>query len=573
MKKCPQCQTRYPGEATFCFVDGATLAPLGDARIGTTIAGRFELLDVIGEGGMATVYRARHRFIDQQFAVKIMTPALARDETVRERFRREAKNAQKLSHPNIIEIFEQGDTADGTAYMVMELLDGSSLAEVIAKGPLPIPAAVGLMIQIGRGIARAHDFEVIHRDLKPENIFVCKRSDGSDIVKLLDFGIARSLQDTRLTGTGELFGTPQYMAPERITTMDAGPSADLYAMGVIFFEMLTGRLPFDATDAASFFVKHIKDKPLNLLTLRPEVPEALADLVDRLLAKEPSGRPVDAHRMTIDLVDVARTIGATIPPEPESDPASVRAPPTPLGDIAGRRWQRRVAVFREMLSHAEGDRRPADGLRALGELDELSARLARLREQSTLEQRNLERVDRRGREERQRFGLAVDALGSDAMHAREELRSSRDAIRMHELKAELIKEKLVGQHKEILFWEGRCAFQEPYPDLAKAYRDAAGVVDAWVEQRTRQREAQKKVTAAEGTVRDLDYQVAQLRQALATHEGDIASERAASEQAVTETTREADQVEAELLAKAAAFCEPLRKRPELGALFRALEAA
>lgn len=573
MKKCPQCQTRYPSEATYCFVDGAALAPLGDARIGTTIAGRFELLDVIGEGGMATVYRARHRFIEQQFAVKIMTPALARDTTVRERFRREAKNAQKLSHPNIIEIFEQGDTADGTAYMVMELLEGSALADLIAKGPLPIPAAVGLMIQIGRGIARAHDFEVIHRDLKPENIFVCKRADGSDIVKLLDFGIARALDDPRLTGTGELFGTPQYMAPERITTMDAGPSADLYALGVIFFEMLTGRLPFDAPDAASFFVKHMKDEPLPLRELCPEVPDALADLVDRLLAKDPGGRPVDAHRMTIDLVDVARAIGAPIPPEPEADPASVRAPPTPLGDVAERRWERRLQVLREMLAHAHEGRPPAEAASALDDLDRLSARLVRLREQSTVEQRNLERVDRRGREERQRFGLAVDALGSDAMHAREQLRSSRDAVRMHELKAELIKEKLVGQHKEILFWEGRCAFQEPYADLAKAYRDAAGVVDAWMDVRTRQRDAEKSVVAAEGTVHDLDYQVAELRHALVTHEGDIASERAASEQAVTETTREADRLEAELLAKAAAFCEPLRKRPELGALFRALEAA
>jgi len=152
---------RYPNEATFCFVDGTTLAPLEDQRIGKTIAGRYEILEVLGEGGMSTVYRARHRFIEQQYAVKIMNPALARDATVRERFRREAKNAQKLAHPNIIEIFEQGDTEDGTAYMVMELLHGKSLAEHIAPGAMDMKRALGLMIQMGRGIARAHDLEVI----------------------------------------------------------------------------------------------------------------------------------------------------------------------------------------------------------------------------------------------------------------------------------------------------------------------------------------------------------------------------------------------------------------------------
>jgi len=573
MKTCPQCTMRYPNEATFCFVDGTTLVPLDDPRIGTTIAGRFEILEVIGEGGMATVYRARHRFIQQQFAVKIMTPALARDATVRERFRREAKNAQKLAHPNIIEIFEQGDTADGTAYMVMELLEGSSLADVIAQGKLPISKAVSLMIQMGRGIARAHDFEVIHRDLKPENIFICKREDGSDIVKLLDFGIARSMHDSRLTGTGELFGTPQYMAPERITTMDAGPSADLYAMGVIFFEMLTGQLPFEAPDVASFFVKHLKEKPLPLRKLRPDVPESIADLVDRLLAKEPSGRPVDAHRMTLDLVDAAREIGAKIPPEAVSDPASSRAPATPIRDIGGRRWERRVDVFRQMLSRAYGDRPPPDLTNLLETLTELAARVTRLRDQSMAEQQNLDRVDQRGRDGRHRFGLAVDNLGADAMRAREELRSARDAVRMRELKVELVKEKLGKQHKEILFWEGRSAFQEPYTDLAKAYRDAAEIIDVWLEERRQERDAHKKVTEAESSVRDLEYQIAELRTALATHEGDIESERAASEQAVTDMTREADQLEEELLAMATTFCEPLRQRPELGPLFQALEAA
>jgi serine/threonine-protein kinase len=571
---------RYPNEATFCFVDGTALSPLDDPRIGKTIAGRYEILEVLGEGGMSTVYRAKHRFIDEQYAVKVMNPALACDPTVRERFRREAKNAQKLAHPNIIEIFEQGDTEDGTAYMVMELLEGQSLAELIAQGPMDIKRAIGLMIQMGRGIARAHDLEVIHRDLKPENIFVCKRGDGTDLVKLLDFGIARSMHDSRLTGTGELFGTPQYMAPERITTMDAGPSADLYAMGVLFFEMTTGRLPFDAPDVTSFFVKHLKEAPLPIRRLRSDIPESLADLIEQLMAKDPAARPVDAHRMTLDLVHTAREIGAPIPPEPVSDPASSRAPPTPISDLGIHRWQRRVEVFEQMLSRGYGSDPPADVKKLMQKLVEGAARITKLREQSVQEQRNLERIDLRGRDGRQRFGLAVDALGADAMRAREELRSARDALRVKQLKVELVKERLLEQHKEVLRWEGRSAFQEPYDnlesvylELAKAYRGAAEVVDAWLAACRDEQTAQKRCEAAETTVRDLEYQIGQLREALIQHESDIEAERAASEQAITEMTREVDRLEDELLGLATTFCEPLREKPELGPLFQALEAA
>ena len=239
MKTCPQCKMRYPNEAVFCFVDGGDLVPLKDKRIGTLIAGRYHIEEVIGEGGMATVYRATQMLTDRSCAIKVMNPTFAKEATVRERFRREAKNAQKLAHPNIIEIFDQGDTEDGTAYIAMELLRGKALSEVIPQGTIELHRALLIMVQVARGIARAHDLGVIHRDLKPENIFLGE-VPGGDMVKLLDFGIALSKQDSRLTGTGEVFGTPQYMAPERITSGDPGPSADIYSLGVLFYEMVTG---------------------------------------------------------------------------------------------------------------------------------------------------------------------------------------------------------------------------------------------------------------------------------------------------------------------------------------------
>src|SRR5271170_4940903 len=250
MKQCPQCQLTYPDDSTVCFVDGSALVAHDDGRVGSTLAGRYLIESEIGVGGMATVYRAQHKLVERLCAIKILNAQFAQDPVLRERFVREAKHAQRLSHPNVIEIFDQGETEDGTPFLVMELLEGRTLADVIGDGPIPMARTLPICIEMTRALARAHDFEVIHRDLKPENVFILP----GDQVKLLDFGIARCAQDARLTTRGEIFGTPQYMAPERGSSIDAGPAADLYALGIMIFEMLTGRLPFEAKDPASWLM-------------------------------------------------------------------------------------------------------------------------------------------------------------------------------------------------------------------------------------------------------------------------------------------------------------------------------
>ncbi len=557
------------------------LETLKDARLGTAIAGRYVLEDIIGEGGMAIVYRARHKVnADQRYAVKIMNPLLARDPIVRERFRREAKSAKKIAHPNIIEIFEEGDTGDGTAYMVMEYLDGSSLADIVSKGSIPVKRAVGLMLQMARGIARAHDLGVIHRDLKPENIFVCKRDSSGedpegDLVKLLDFGIALSKQDSRLTGTGELFGTPQYMAPERITSTDAGAPSDLYALGVIFFEMLTARLPFDAPDVATFFVRHLKDPPLPIRTIHPGTPESLADLIERLLAKEPKNRPVDAHKVALDLASVAKEIGAQIPIEPTLEAAvSSRPAAMPTSEKGTRRWIRRADVFREMLDRAYGSAgTPADVATRLERIDALANRVAEVKAKSVSEQAKLEDLGKRGRDDRLRLGHAVDALGADASRAREELRSAEEKLQSSKKRQETARKQFFECHKSITYWEGRSGFAEPYEDLMNAYRDAADVIEGWIQARKHEREAERTLETHQQTVRDLEFQLMKLRESLAMHELDTEAEREAIEGLVAGLTHEIDAAEEELVSLAASLVEPLRARPELSTLFRRLEAA
>jgi serine/threonine-protein kinase len=563
---------RYPNEGKFCFVDGADLVPLEDPRIGTLLAGRYVLEDVIGEGGMATVYRARHKLVDRPCAIKILNANLATDNVVRERFRREAKSAQKLSHPNIIEIYDQGETEDHTAYMVMEILRGSVLADLVAQGPIEIPRALGIMIQIARGIARAHDFEVIHRDLKPENIFVCAREDRSDLVKLLDFGIARSRSDSRLTGAGEPFGTPQYMAPERITSGDTGPSVDLYAIGVIFYEMVVGKLPFEANDIPTFFIKHLKEPPPSPRAKNPSVPVALDDLILRLLAKDAKSRPVDAHRVHQDLLAIARAHGVQIPPEPDSDPASSRPHAISLPAVGIDAWGRRTKVFEAMLSRAFNGNAPSDLTRTLAEVKSHVRRITELRSTSMTQQRSLEQIEQRGRDGRQRFGFAVDALGIDSSKAKDEVRAARAlAATLADKVAQAVAGFLVA-HKEITFWEGRSGFREPYADLSKAYRHAADVMDGWLKIRKDEQKALAACEAHDRAVSDLEFQIRELRAALANHEQEIEAEQRKCEQLITEMGKQAEQLEGELLALTTKFCEPLRRRPELVPLFKELEA-
>jgi serine/threonine-protein kinase len=567
---------QYANEAVYCFVDGADLVRLRDPRLGMTVAGRYLIEEVIGEGGMATVYRVMQKLTERRCAMKIMTAELARDPVVRERFRREAKSAQKLAHPNIVEIYDQGDTEDGTAYIAMEWLRGQTLAELVAGGPVEIHHALLIMAQVARAIARAHDLDVIHRDLKPENIFLCQAEGTAEVVKLLDFGIAYSKHDSRLTNVGEVFGTPEYMAPERVTGAEPGSSADLYSMGAVFFEMVTATVPFDAPDIGAFFSRLLKESPRSPRSLNPLIPLPLEDLILRLLAKDPKERPVDAHRVHADLLELARNADVIIPGVPESSVAATRSLRDAMKelapDLAGEQWAKRLLVFEQMLARSYPGGSPNDVSRLLGQIRELVPRVVAMRAARREEQRVLATLEERGREGRQRFGFAVDALGIDSSKAKEE---ARGVEAIHAAARERTRQALaryVAAHHEVLRWEGRAAFYEPYLDLAQAYKEAAASVNAWLGARAEEREAEALRGASERVGSDLEFQIQALRAALATHEREIDVERASCEQRMNELARNADPLEAELLELATRFCEPLRARPELSPLFQQLEA-
>ncbi|MCA9635306.1 MAG: serine/threonine protein kinase [Myxococcales bacterium] len=264
------------------------------AMIGTTLAGRYRIDALLGEGGMGAVYRGHHLHLKRDFAIKVLHPDVTRDPDVGRRFEREAQSAARLDHPNCIQVTEFGTTDDGTRYMVMQLLEGLELHDLI-RGPMEPLRAVDLFIQILAGLEHAHAKGVIHRDLKPQNIFVSKDADGNELLKIVDFGIAKLVSGEgageAMTRAGMVFGTPLYMSPEQCLGVQVDARSDLYSAGILLYLMLSGKLPFVSEDPVVVIRMQVSQEPP---PLPASVPADLAAIVGRLLHKQREARFPDA---------------------------------------------------------------------------------------------------------------------------------------------------------------------------------------------------------------------------------------------------------------------------------------
>jgi eukaryotic-like serine/threonine-protein kinase len=277
---------------------------VSDTLIGTLFDGRYQILRKLGAGGMANVYLAEDQELGRRVAIKILNDRHANDEQFVERFRREAKNAAALSHPNIVSIYDRGE-AEGTYYIAMEYLDGRSLKELIlSRGDAPVAVVVEYAQQILAALGFAHRHGIVHRDIKPHNVLV----DGEGRVKVTDFGIARA-GTSQMTEAGSIVGTAQYLSPEQARGGDVDQRSDVYSVGVLMYEMLTGVVPFSGDTPVEIAMKHLSQVPAAPSTKRHDIPPELDMVVMRALAKDPADRYQSAEEMKADLDRVARGAG------------------------------------------------------------------------------------------------------------------------------------------------------------------------------------------------------------------------------------------------------------------------
>jgi predicted Ser/Thr protein kinase len=355
LKVCPHCGTEYETAARFCPADGTALRPKGsDSLIGSVLAERYHILKRIGEGGMGRVYLGEHVKMNRQCAIKVMSPALVNDTESASRFAREASSAARIIHPNVAAVFDYGES-EGLVYLVMEYVDGEPLSRLLAReSPFALERAVDLARQIADGLGAAHELGIVHRDLKPDNILVTRSRSGREVAKVVDFGIAKAMQEgagEALTRTGLVIGTPEFMSPEQLLGDPIDARSDLYALGCILHLMLTAAPAFDAPTREQMIKRRLSENPPHAQELDPGIPDSIDRVIVKLLARTPDERYGSAAEVRDALSGThARRLsadGAALPRKetPRSAQTIVFGAASTAEEVAAARAAARAAVL------------------------------------------------------------------------------------------------------------------------------------------------------------------------------------------------------------------------------------
>ncbi|TNF35594.1 MAG: serine/threonine protein kinase, partial [Deltaproteobacteria bacterium] len=317
---CPVCSRVYGVEVTHCELDGEMLVILKEepSLVGHVLDGKYTLISKLGEGGMGSVYLAEQTSMGREVAIKVLRREFSQNRMAIKRFLREARAASKLAHPNTITVYDFGQSNDGLLYLVMERLSGRPLGDILDdEGRMTPERTVHILAQVCDSLSEAHAHGITHRDLKPENIFIEQKVGNPDFVKVLDFGIAKMQGDdsTQATATGMICGTPSYMSPEQAMGRDIDGRSDIYALGILLFEMLTDEKPFEGDTPMEVMLKHINEPSPNILArTQLAVPVGLQHALDRMLSKDAQERPAhcqEVKRFLVEGLGTALTAPAT----------------------------------------------------------------------------------------------------------------------------------------------------------------------------------------------------------------------------------------------------------------------
>ncbi len=521
---------------------------------------------------MGIVYRARHVLIDRVVAVKLIRPDLRGETHLRAWMLREARAANRVDHAHIIDIHDIGETDDGELYLVMEYLVGTPLSNELAKGPLAVARAVDVLEQMGAALSRAHDLGVVHRDLKSDNILLTARGGRKDFVKILDFGLAALAHDPRLAPKGAVFGTPEYMSPEQARGEQAGPQSDLYALGVLFFEMLTGQLPFKAADRETLLEMQRTAPAPRPSSVKKDCSPVAEKIVLRLLEKDPRKRYRDGHHLLEELKALQRSLPSTswekegaVPPDAQQ--AAPPPPPPQPRSPAVAEWAGRAGLFSRMVTRAyPAGNAPPEIKQALATIWDVAAKATALEGEIASHTRKLEALERRGRALRAEIGRKVEEL------AHEESRVLREAAAYAEeeasARAELTRAEQTARERVAIAEQAERSGQG-----TRAIYEAAGAATAMVEaQRQWLKTRGDRRGGRESTAADLRRQIEELRAQLARYAEALEEDLNSGREKVAIRTREGLKFEKTFIEAYSQLTNHLKGRPECRDLMNELQA-
>jgi serine/threonine-protein kinase len=623
MKTCPGCQLRYPDESTFCFVDGQTLQAAEDALIGTTIAGRYRLEELVAETPWARTYRARERLLTVPCVVKLLQDPL--DEAGREHFMEVLATARRCSHPNIAEVWG-GGFDDGHGYIVEPALEAESLRKRLTHGPLPAADALPIAAAVLRALARVHDFGSVHGSIAPGNLLIAP----SGHVYVNDLGVGRPLLRDPWEPLAAALDGQRYLAPEVSSRAPASAAGDLYGVGAVTFHMLSGGPPLAADDAASLRKQLSEENLAAAVAALTTLPDPLRAWLGTMLERYADKRPLHAHQALEKLAEVASSLGIDL-----AAPAAPNGAADAELDPSFARWERYRGLFGQMLELGFPSGPPAQ---TRASFDSICGHVDQLKELGTKamhEHGNARDVLARAREGRESIARQMEMLNGDGKEVRAALeplliKADEHGARCREFAQEVmtahadlvaaeqrsgivpdpggeasdeVSQRMLQCHRQAMHWEGRSGFTEPYPRLSEAYRaladeaerwcaehaDAAAerqaaakqlavayrqmaeLVDRWTAEREAQLARERDGAEQEERLQMVHDQLEELREHLRVREANLATEAEACESSLAELGRKADALEPELLDLAVRFSAPLRSKPELGACFRELQ--